>query len=162
MTRFLFAVPVLALSAAVGLADAPASGGSVTPAPAAPVVGPVVAPTYSSAPATTRRGLLGRLRNRNTVRYSSAPLMAAPAPAPIITPPQTPAPAPAPMPGVKPAGAMMPMSGQVVQATGNLPPGVYTTTDGTVVQVGGTQAAMQTQPQSQSTRRGLLSRLRNR
>jgi hypothetical protein len=159
MTRFLFAVPVLALSAAVGFADAPASGGPT--APPAMIVGPVVAPTYSSAPARpARRGLLGRLRNRNTATYSSAPLMAAPAP--IITPPQTPAPAPAPMPGVKPAGAMMPATGQVVQATGNLPPGTYTTTDGTVVQVGGTQAAMQTQPQTQTTRRGLFSRLRNR
>jgi hypothetical protein len=152
MTRFLFAVPVLALSAAVGFADTPASG----PVTAAPAVGPVVAPTYSAAPTTTaRRGLFGRLRNRNTATYSSAPLMSAPAP--VVTPAPTPAPAPAPtpMPGVKPAGAMMPMTA-VVPAGGSVPPGTYTATDGTVIQVGG----MQTQPQS--TRRGLFSRLRNR
>jgi hypothetical protein len=63
------------------------------------------------------------------------------------------------MPGVKPAGATMPMTA-VVPAGGNLPPGTYTATDGTIIQVGGTQTAMQSQ--SQSTRRGLFSRLRNR
>ena len=159
MTRFLFAVPVLALSAAVGCADTPAAT-PVAP-PVITTVGPVFAPTFSSAPAAPRRGLFGRLRNRNTMTYSSAPLMA-PAAAPIITAPQTPPPAPAPMPGLKPAGGMMPMTGQVVQATGNLPPGIYTTTDGTVVQIGGMQPAMPMQPQTQSTRTGLFSRLRNR
>ncbi len=154
MTRFLFAVPVLALTAAISFADTPASSGTTT----APTTVTTVASTYSySTTRPARRGLFSRLRNRNTTTYSSAPLMVSPA-----TPPQTPAPTPAPLPAVKPvSGKMMPMSGQVVQATGNLPPGTYTTTDGMVVQVGGKQT-MQPQSQSQTTRRGLFSRLRNR
>jgi hypothetical protein len=79
------------------------------------------------------------------------------------------------MPGSKPAGTAM--SGTVVPATGNLPAGIYTTTDGTVVQIGGVMpdASMTSMTTSmavpmtttttmtaQTARRGLLARLRNR
>ena len=158
MKRFLFAVAVVALSACAGSAeDKPAV---VTTAPATPAVVGTAAPVVEYAPAqTTRRGLFSRLRNRNTATYS-APVMTAPVPA--TTTPVPPVAAPMPMPGSKTSAR--PMNGQVVQATGNLPPGTYTTTDGTVVQIGGTQtmAASTSMSSSQSTRRGLFSRLRGR
>ena len=111
--------------------------------------GPIVTagPVYGYAPAQpARRGLFGRLRSRNTAYYSSGttvPMMTVPTNQMPMTPGT---PMPMPMPGVKPAGGVM-MTGSVVQAggmmpvpaTGNLPPGIYTTTDGTVVQIGGTR-----------------------
>ena len=181
MKRFLLAVAVVALSACVGSAeDAPAP----TPvAPAAPVMvgSPVVvgaAPVYQYAPAPAsqpaRRGLFGRLRNRNnTASYTGgttpmmAPMMAPPmttvpgsTPMPSFSP--TPMPTPMPMPGTKPVGTMAP--GMVVPASGNLPAGTYTATDGTIVQVGGTEMAapVSTAMTTQSARRGLFGRLRNR
>jgi hypothetical protein len=157
MKRFLFAVAVVALSACAGSAeDKPAV---VTTAPATPVVG-TAAPVVEYAPAqTTRRGLFGRLRNRGTTPATySAPVMTAPAPA-STTPPVA---APMPMPGTKTSTAR-PMNGQIVQASGNLPPGTYTTTDGTIVQIGGTQSMTSTSMSSpQPARQGLFSRLRNR
>lgn len=147
MKRFLFAVAVVALFGAVSYAeDKPAVA-------SAPAAGTVVSPTYTYEQPTQRRGLLARLRSRSTTSsYSTTPLMTAPAPA--ATPmPQT-APAPMPMPN----SASAPKSGTVVQASGNLPPGTYTATDGTTVQVGGTTSAMR----STSARMGLFSRLRNR
>jgi hypothetical protein len=156
MKRFLFAVAVLALAASVGSAeDQPA-----TPAPNPTPVVTAGTPAYSYAPAQTqRRGLFGRLRNRNnsTTYYNTTPMMTAPA----ATPMPGVAPTPMPMPGVKPAGGAA--TGMVVPATGNLPPGQYTTTDGTIVQIGGTQPMMNdtTMPRTTS-RTGLFSRLRNR
>jgi hypothetical protein len=144
MKRFLFAAALVALVASVGTAEQPAT---ITTAPAAPVVVTTAGtPVAEYAPAQTqRRGLFGRLRNRNTgtMNYST--------PAPVITTPTTGA---APMPGII-APQPMPMPGSrtstsrympmtmpgttIAQATGNLPPGIYTTTDGTVIQVGGSQ-----------------------
>jgi len=170
MKRFLYAVSAAALFAAVGVAD----DKPVAPAPSTPAgttdtnVITSAAPVTGYAPAaqstTTRRGLFGRLRNRNTstMSYSSptmtSPTMSAPptgaTPMPPVAPPQA-------MPGTK-SGAMMtpPMTGAVVQASGNLPAGTYTTTDGTIVQIGGTQMATPTT--TTAAPRGLFSRLRSR
>jgi hypothetical protein len=63
------------------------------------------------------------------------------------------------MPTVKPASGIT--TGMVIPATGSLPPGQYTTTDGTIVQIGGVQPVM-AQPMTTTTRGGLFSRLRNR
>lgn len=149
MNRFLFAVAVVVLFAGVSYSeDQPA----VTPMapPPVPVVTPST-PTYTSTTSTTtRRGLFSRLRNRNTMTYSSAPLLMS-SPMPAAPMPSTVA--PQPMPSSKPTGSA-PMTGTVVQASGSLPPGTYTTTDGMVVQVGGTEM--------QTSRRGLMSRLRMR
>jgi hypothetical protein len=151
MKRFFFAVAVVALSACVSLAEDKPGTGTTTPPTGTPAViattGPVM---VESQP--TRRGLFSRLRNRNRTTYSTTPMMVTPAPTPMPTP------APQPMPGVKPVGGTTTTPGTVVQASGNLPPGTYTTTDGTIIQIGGTQQQMQ----SQSERRGLFSRLRNR
>jgi hypothetical protein len=167
--RFFFAVAVVALSACAGLAEDPPT--APAPTPATPIVqgsGPSYGyvPVQSSQPA--RRGLFSRLRNRNNTTYynsgTTVPMM-------MTTPSATPMPPPAPMPmpGVRPAGGAV-MPGQILQATGNLPPGIYTTTDGTVVQIGGTQMATpMTTPMTmpvtsstttQPTRRGLFGRLR--
>ncbi|QJW98774.1 hypothetical protein [Frigoriglobus tundricola] len=167
MKRFLFAVAVIALFATAGVAQD-------KPVPTTPPAGTVdsnvttgAAPVTSYVPATqapVRRGLFGRLRNRNTNTMSySSPVLTAPATGVPSTPGATPMPPVAPpqaMPGAKP-GAMMtpPMTSGVVQATGNLPPGTYTTTDGTIVQVGGTEMAA---PATTTTSRGLFSRLRSR
>ena len=162
MKRFLFAAALVALVASAGSAeDKPAA--KPTPAPATPVVvAPAGTPVVEYAPAPAqRRGLFGRLRNRNTgtTTYSPAPIVTAPAVAPTPATPMPPVvpPAPMPMPTVKPAGAVVP-------ATGNLPAGRYTTTDGTIVQIGGTQpTAMTTETTTTSgERRGFLGRLRNR
>ena len=164
MKRFLFAIATVALFAAAGVAeDQPAT----TP-PATPPV-PTAAPVTSYVPATqsttARRGLFGRLRNRNTSTMSySSPVMTTPTTGAAPMPGATPMPPVAPpqaMPGTK-TGAMMttPMTGGVVQATGNLPAGTYTTTDGTIVQIGGTQPAAPAN--TTTTSRGLFSRLRNR
>ena len=167
MKRFLFAAALVALVASVGTAqEAPAP----MPAPAPVVITTTGTPVVESAPAQTqRRGLFGRLRNRNsgTTTYSPAtPVITTPAvapSAPAVIPPQ-----PMPMPntktGVTPTGGIVGITptGGIVQATGNLPAGTYTTTDGTIIQIGGTQMA--TQPQSsqssQSGRRGLFNRNR--
>jgi hypothetical protein len=160
MKRFLFAVAAVVLSACAATAeDTPVTG--TTTVPGSPVIMGAT-PAMQYAPVQTqRRGLFARLRNRNTSTMSySTPLTTAPATvAPMPMPGTTPAPMPTPMPGVKPAGGVM-TTGMVVPATGDLPPGQYTTTDGMIVQIGGKQMASQTQPQT--TRRGLFSRLRNR
>lgn len=159
MKQFLFAAALVAASASVGFADdKPATGAAATPATPVVVAGtPLVVESAPAAPA--RRGLFGRLRNRNTSTTAySTPLttttvpMTGAAPMPAVAPPQA-------MPAVKPSGAMVVPGtlGGVVQATGTLPAGTYTTTDGTIVQIG----AMQ--PMTTPTeRRGLFSRLRNR
>lgn len=159
MKRFLFAVAVVALSAAVSLAeDAPAT------APTTPAPGTIVTPgtTYSYGPTTTstRRGLFSRLRNRNTSNYSSystGPVMAVPTTGatpmpPVVAPPR-------PMPGTNPTSSNV-KPGMVIQASGNLPPGTYTTTDGQIIQIGGTTPM--TTSNTGSTRTGLFGRLRNR
>jgi hypothetical protein len=160
MKRFLSAAALVALVASVGTAEEKPT--APMPSPAAPVVVTTAGtPVAEYAPAQTqRRGLFGRLRSRNTtMTYSPAtPVMTAPIPAgatpmPPITAPQT-------MPGTKTSPTAT--TGQIVQATGNLPVGTYTTTDGTIIQIGGTQMATDSSMSSQSTRRGLFSRLRNR
>jgi hypothetical protein len=158
MKRFLFAVAAVALSACAAIADdTPATGTTTVPVvtSATPVAG------YAPAQTQQRRGLFGRLRSRNTTTMNySSPTMVAPAttPAsPMLMPGTT---TPQPMPTVKPASGTM-MSGMVVQATGDLPPGQYTTTDGTIVQIGGTQPMM-TPMTTPTTRNGLFGRLRNR
>jgi len=177
MKKFVFAVAVVALYAAAGEAqDQPAT--PVTPVvPSTPVVttGPVM--QYGS-PTVARRGLFGRLRNRNSsmMAYPSAPVMTAPV---LGTPPMgtiTPPLAPMPMPGTRPTSSMVVPANMVV-SSGNLPPGIYTATDGTVIQIGGPTAMPMTngavvpatgyspmtmQTQTQVSRRGLLGRLRNR
>jgi hypothetical protein len=158
MKRFLFAVAVVALSAAAALADGQPPTGM--PTPAAPII--TAAPVVTTGPVQpARRGLFARLRNRNTMTYSSAPVMTAPtmggsaAPMPSIAP----QPQPMPMPGTRNGAAMM--TGPVVQASGNLPPGTYTTADGSTIQVGGTQGMMQTTSMAPTrVRRGLFGRLR--
>jgi hypothetical protein len=171
MKRFLFAVTLVALSASVGSAeDVPTA-----PAPTPVVMGSApmmmgATPVYETGPVQpARRGLFGRLRNRNgTMSYSSSPMMmTAPTMAPVMTPGMAPTPmppaAPMTMPGTKPAGTTM-APGTVVPATGNVPPGIYTTTDGMVVQVGGTQmmsTPMTAMATEQPARRGLFGRLRN-
>jgi hypothetical protein len=80
-------------------------------------------------------------------------------PQPGATPMPSIAPQPMPMPGTRNGAAMT--TGPVVQASGNLPPGTYTATDGTIIQVGGTQGMTQTTTMSPTmTRRGLFGRLR--
>ena len=175
MKRFLFAAALVALIASVGTAEE-------KPTAPAPAAAPVVistpgTPVAEYAPAQPqRRGLFGRLRNRGTgtTTYSSAAPVATPSATTITTPTTAPTPMPAitapqpmPMPGTK-TGSAMPMTGTVVQASGNLPAGTYTTTDGTIIQIGGTETetATATEPStsmsSQSQRRGLFSRLRTR
>jgi hypothetical protein len=177
MKRFLFVVTVAALSACVGSAEdrpavvapaAPAKPVIIDGSPNTIVVGeattapPVIG--YAPAQQPTRRGLFGRLRNRNTgtpVYSAPAPVLTAPVTGTATPMPPVAAPTPMPMPGSR-TGAL-PMTGAVIQASGSLPPGTYTTTDGTIVQVGGTQPVMQsTSMSSQSTRRGLFGRLRSR
>jgi hypothetical protein len=180
MKRFLYAVALAALFASAGTAEEKVV---TSPTTAAPVVIASGSPVVESAPAqSTRRGLFGRLRNRNsgsTMNYSPAPAVTVPTtatPMPPISAPQ-----PMPMPGTRTGAMMMPPSGAIVQASGNLPPGVYTTTDGTVIQIGGPATASSdvittggpimtdsgvmpagyTEP-AQSGRRGLFSRLRSR
>lgn len=152
MKRFMFAVAVVALSACVSLADdKPATGGDTKPA--TPAATATTGATVEYAPAQAqRRGLLARLRGRNTTTYS-APIMTTPAATPMPTPGGT---TPTPMPGTKPASGTT-TTGGVVQASGNLPAGRYTTTDGTIIQVGGTQPMT-----TSGERRGLFSRLRSR
>lgn len=174
MKKFVFAVAVVALYAAAGEAqDQPAT--PVTPVvPSTPVVttGPVM--QYGS-PTVARRGLFGRLRNRNSsmMAYPSAPVMTAPV---LGTPPMgtiTPPLAPMPMPGTRTGGVVVPAN--MVVSSGGLPPGIYTATDGTVIQIGGTTpmtngtvvpasgyTPMSMQTQTQTSRRGLLGRIRNR
>lgn len=165
MKRFFFAVAVVALVASVGSAeDKPAV---IAPAPVTPAITTATpTPVVEYAPAQPqRRGLLARLRNRNnSTYYSTTPQMVVPAtPA---APMPMPGIAPQPMPTVRPTGAVIP-------ATGNLPPGRYTTTDGTIIQIGGPATAgpvMTTGPvttagytytePTTTTRRGLFSRLR--
>ena len=169
MKRFLFAVALAALFASVGSAQEKAVP---LPSTAAPVVITSGAPVVESTPAqSTRRGLFGRLRNRNnsTMSYTPAPVMTAPTTtAPMIVTPQ-----PMPMPGTKTTtgAVVMPQPGGVVQASGNLPAGTYTTTDGTVVQIGGpmmadggvmTAGSVEPAQSTQSGRRGLFGRLRSR
>ncbi len=173
MKQFLFAVSLVALSASgVSAEDVPAAP---APTPVAPstMSGPTLmaAPVTEYAPAQpARRGLFGRLRNRNTMMYSGTamPVMMTGPTAPTPMPPV----APTPMPGAKSGGTTMMMPGTVVPAggstivpaTGNVPPGIYTTTDGMVVQVGGTQmsTSMSSPMTTSTTRGGLFSRLRNR
>jgi hypothetical protein len=152
MKRFLFAVAVVALSAAAALADGQPTPG--TPVPATPIVS--AAPVVSATPVQpARRGLFARLRNRNTMTYSSAPVMTTPT---MGATPMPPVAQPMPMPGTRNGAAT---TGPVVQATGSLPPGTYTTTDGSTVQVGGTQGMMQSTSMSPTrVRRGLFGRLR--
>jgi hypothetical protein len=170
MKRFLFAAALVALVASVGTAEEKPTA----PATAAPVVITTAGtPVVEYAPAqSTRRGLLGRLRNRNsgstmatrpaadgTLPLMTAPVMTAPAsatPMPPISAPQ-----PMPMPGTKTTIAP---AGTIIQASGELPAGTYTTTDGTIIQIGGTQPQPAAQPmtETQSGRRGLFGRLRNR
>ena len=171
MKRFLFAVALAALFASVGTAEEKAVP---VPTTAAPVVITSGTPVVETTPAqSTRRGLFGRLRNRNssTTSYTPAPVMTAPmtvTPQPPISTPQ-----PMPMPGTKTTtgAVVMPQPGGVVQASGNLPAGTYTTTDGTVVQVAGpimtdsgimTAGSVEPAQSTQSGRRGLFGRLRSR
>ena len=163
MKRFLFAVALAALFASVGTAEEKAVPVQTT---AAPVVITSGSPVVESGTAqSTRRGLFGRLRNRNnsTSAYSPAPVTTVPTtnvtPQPPISTPQ-----PMPMPGTKTTtgAVVMPQPGGVVQASGNLPAGTYTTTDGTIVQIGSTQMEAQPTTDTQSGRRGLFGRLRSR
>lgn len=169
MKQFLFAAALVVLVASVGTAEEKATP---TPTTAAPVVitsgSPVI--VESGTTQSTRRGLFGRLRNRNNspATYTSVPAMTAPANA--TTQPPISTPQPMPMPGTKTTtgAAAMPQPGGIVQASGNLPAGTYTTTDGTIIQIGGpimTDSGIMTtgatEP-AQSGRRGLFSRLRNR
>ncbi len=162
MKRFLFAAALVALGASVGAADEKSAPPATSSAPV--VISTAGSPIVESSPAqSTRRGLLGRLRNRgnntSTMTYSPAtPVMSAPTgatPMPPVSAPQ-----PMPMPGTKTTTA--PAPGTIVQASGSLPAGTYTTTDGTIIQIGGTQPTAQPMTDSQSSRRGLFSRLRNR
>jgi hypothetical protein len=170
MKRFFFAAAAVALVASVGsAAEQPVT--PVTPVQPAPIITTATpTPAVEYAPAQPqRRGLLARLRNRNnsTYNYNTAPQMVVPA---------TPA-APVPMPGLapQPMPTVKPTSGMVIPATGNLPPGQYTTTDGTIIQIGGPVTGMPmigtaggpvmtagyTEPTTTtSARRGLFSRLR--
>jgi hypothetical protein len=161
--RFLFTAALIALVTSVGTAQETPTTPVTTPA--APIVITTAgAPIVESAPAQTqRRGLFGRLRNRNsgTTTYSpTTPVMTVPITTPTtVTPmPSTITPQPMPMPGTR-TGTIP--TGTIIQATGNLPAGTYTTTDGTIIQIGGT--SMATQPmttETQSGRRGLFNRNR--
>jgi hypothetical protein len=162
MKRFLFAVALAALFASAGTAEEKAAPVTTT---AAPVVITSGTPIVETTPAqSTRRGLFGRLRNRNnsTATYSTTPVMTAPVNA--TTQPPISTPAPMPMPGTKTTtgAVVMPQPGEVVQASGSLPAGTYTTTDGTIIQIGGTQMEAQPTTDTQSGRRGLFGRLRSR
>ena len=148
MKQFLCAVAAVALFAAVGVAeDQPTTPPTV--ASGAPVVEYAPAASATTA-APARRGLFGRLRNRNTstMSYSTpatgvpmtsaVPMPSAPTPMPPV--------APQPMPTIRPTG------------------GATVTPDG-IVLVGGTASgatmtAGYTEPKP--ARRGLFGRLRNR
>lgn len=142
MKRFLFAVAVAVLSATAASAEEkPTAPPPATPA--APVVVPGT-PIVEYAPAQpARRGLFARLRNRGTTTYSGGNGGTIP----LATPPATITPAtPMPMPGTTPT-PMPPIK-----------PTTGTTTDGTIIQIGGTTTPMTTT----GTRSSFLSRLRNR
>ena len=146
MKPFLFAAALVAASASVGFADAtPAASAPATPV----IVGTVGTPVVESAPAApARRGLFGRLRNRNTstMSYSATAVpMTSAVPMPSAPTPMPPA-APQPMPTIRPTG------------------GATVTPDG-IVLIGGTASgatmtAGYTEPKP--ARRGLFGRLRNR
>jgi hypothetical protein len=160
----LFAVAVAALCAsAATAADPPATSGT-PPTTAAPVIlGTPGTPVVEYAPAVpARRGLFGRLRNRNNATPYSTPVMTAPTTG-TITPAPTPAPAPAPMPGavpaplpVRPNGSSYYMpgpSGTIILTSGTTPTGTMTATE---------MMVMTTEYTEPARRRGLFSRLRNR
>ncbi len=170
MTKFLFAVAAVALIASAGVAEEkPVVVQPVTPTPV--VVGTPGTPVVEYAPATpARRGLFGRLRNRN----AGTTTMSGPATT-VVTPGTVIAPAPIPMPPVAapqpmPSPVVKPISGVVVPGTaGIVVAGGPATVPGTVVVAGGmmdTNVLMPvgyTEPvQSKSERRGLFGRLRNR
>ncbi|MCS6864594.1 MAG: hypothetical protein RMJ56_15730 [Gemmataceae bacterium] len=164
MKRYLFAVAVAVLAVGVvGAEDKPATPAPTTSAPV--MMGTTGTMYVEYVPVqSTRRGLFARLRNRsNRVTYTTMPMVTMPtSPAPMPTP----APQPMPMPGTKSDNTVsMPKTTTVVPATGNLPPGIYTTTDGTVVQIGGTTSGgvmTATYTESTPVRRGFFGRLRNR
>ena len=146
MKRFLCAVAAVALFAAVGVAeDQPTTPPTV--ASGAPVVEYAPAASVTTA-APARRGLFGRLRNRNTstMSYSATAVpMTSAVPMPSAPTPMPPV-APQPMPTIRPTG------------------GATVTPDG-IVLIGGTASgatmtAGSTEPKP--ARRGLFSRLRNR
>ncbi len=155
MKRFLFAVAVVALFAAVGgAADVPTAP-APTPVAVTSATPVEMVPATTAAPA--RRGLFSRLRNRNagTTSYSTpatttttvAPSTVTPAtPMPTVAPPQA-------MPGAKPVGGMVaPVAAEGVMVAGGM---MSTMGDASPVMM-----ASATTPAP--ARRGLFSRLRNR
>lgn len=157
MKQFLFAAALVALFASVGTAeDAPVVvvGAPVTAA------SPVMTGTrmVESAPTqSTRRGLFGRMRGRNT---TPTPMTA---PAMMTAPTMTPS-MPMPMPVARASGAAvmpmpMPPSGVTVASGTVIDTNVVTVGYTEVMPATYTEPAMTTQP---TTRRGLFGRLRNR
>jgi hypothetical protein len=182
MRQFLFAASLVAVSAGgVSAEDAPAPTPVAPPAMSGPTIMAAPVTEYAPMAQPARRGLFARLRNRNAMTYSGAAMpmtMTGPTGTPTMmtgptgTPTPMPPVAPTPMPGAKSGGTTMMMPGMVipaggsmaVPATGNVPAGIYTTTDGTVVRVGGTEMspAMSSPMTGSTTRGGLFGRLRNR
>lgn len=145
MKTFLFAAALVSLFASAGAAEEKVVVASAPVTVAAPVM-VSSAPTMEATPAQTpRRGLFGRLRNRNStpaVTTTALPTVSAPvmtAPAPMAMPSATVA---TPMPAPTAPSDVVVVSGTVMAEP------VVTT-------------AGYTEPTT-TTRRGLFGRLRNR
>jgi len=149
MKRFLFAAALVALFASVGAAEEKPVAVATTPVTAASPVMVTSVPMVESVPAqSTRRGLFGRLRNRNsgtTMPAAPAMTMTAATPMPVMS-----APAPMLMPGTKTGAMAMP----------EVPSGIIVV-GGTTAVEGTVTPAAYTEPTT-TTRRGLFGRLRNR
>mgnify|MGYP000089840176 CR=1 FL=1 len=151
MSRFLFAL-------AVGVAFASTSTAEDKPAATAPSPTPVVtaAPvmTYSTGTTSTaRRGLFGRLRNRNASTVMSSPVTSGT----IVTPA---AGVPTPMPAITPktTGGAGVVGNPVVVAGGTVVPASGTMVPGTTV----VPASAMTSAPTTTKRMGVFARLRAR
>lgn len=147
MKKFLFAAALACLFASVGTAEEKAVVASAPVTVAAPVMVSSVPAMEATSAQTQRRGLFGRLRNRN-----STPTMTTTAPTTIAAPVMT-----------APTAMAMPMPAATVATPMPKPtaPSDVVAASGTVMAEPVVTTAAYTEP-AQTQRRGLFGRLRNR